>query len=244
MYKHFIAISSVYSKGMRIAWHYTSDKYDPEVVQSFLNSVKKKVGEIQLGIHRISTESKDWNSVVESDNYFADIIVYTEQSTFISMISDDQELKALDVAKFILSIKPISHLKLQKLIYLSYEKFLKRTGVKLFTDDIFAWKHGPVIENVYDVFKTHGSEEIHSEEEEEVLIFSSDIKATASLAKVFASEYGLLAFNVIVETVQEHDDKTAWDLVNLTHVKGGPWDTVYKEGYNKLISDEIILSYS
>lgn len=244
MVKHFIAVSSLYSQGLRIAWHYTAEKIDQKIIQDFLEMVKKKQGEIQLGVHMVTTDSLSWDSVVKSDGYFSDIIVYADKESFISLITEDQALTALDVAKFILSIKPVSHLKLQKLLYFSYEKFIRLAGEKLFDDKIYAWKHGPVIETVYDAFKSYGSTDIESQDDTEVMIHSSELIAPASFAKIFTSEHGMLAIDTIQSIVNDYAIATAWDLVELTHKEGTPWEKVFKPGQNKLITDEIIISYS
>lgn len=244
MVKHFIAISSLYSKGFRIAWHYSADKYDQVVVQDFLNRVNKKFGDIQLGVHVINTDSVSWASVENSDSYFKDIIVLKDQEDFISHISRDQSLSALDIAKYILSIGPITHLKLQKLLYFAYADFLVATGEQLFKDKIYAWKHGPVVETVYEHYKAYGAEDIEFEDESKVIIISTELLVPASLTKILTSEHGLLAFDTIGNVVVKYLDSSPWDLVNITHRPGSPWDKVYKPDQNKPISDEMILAYS
>lgn len=39
--------------------------------------------------------------------------------------------------------------KLQKLLYIIYKTYLKKTGIPLFAERIEAWKSGPVVRNVY-----------------------------------------------------------------------------------------------
>lgn len=243
MFKHFIAVSSVYSEGIRMAWHYTAEKYDANVVQDFLKLLKKKHGEIQLGIHRMSTNSPDWDSVLEADSYFKDLIVVEDYHKFIDIIKVEQKLDALDVAKFILSVRPMSHLKLQKLLYLSYEKFLKSTGEKLFTDPIVAWKYGPVVESVYEEFKGNGANPIPFEDDE-VILSSHQLSVTPSFMRVLSSEHGVTSIDTITSVLQEYIDLTPWDLVEVTHQVGKPWQKVYRQNENKVITDEIILSYS
>ncbi len=244
MYKHFIAVSSLYSKGIRIAWHYSSENLDASVIQGFLNSFKKKYGGIQLGVHRLTTDSPDWDSVKEKDAYFNDLVVVKNPDEFIRMLSSDHELNAIDIAKFILSVMPMSHLKLQKLLYLSYERFLKKTGVPLFKDEIHAWKYGPVVESVYDVFKTHGSSVIPYEEDDKVLLSTEEIAVSPSFMRILVSEHGEATLTIIHSVLKDFAHYTAWELVDITHEDGKPWKRVYKEGSNKRITDDIILSCS
>lgn len=243
MFKHFIAVSSVYSEGIRIAWHYTAEKYDANVVQDFLKLLKKKHGEIQLGIHRITTNSSEWESVIHADSYFKDLIVMEDYHKFIDTMKAEQKLEALDVAKFILSVRPMSHLKLQKLLYLSYERFLKATGEKLFDDPIVAWKFGPVVESVYEEYKGNGADPLPSEEDD-VILSSHQFAVTPSFMRLLSSEHGLTSIDIITSVLKEYLDLSAWDLVEITHQVGKPWHKVYRQSENKVITDEMILSYS
>ncbi len=45
--------------------------------------------------------------------------------------------------------KPISNLKLQKMLYFLWVDYYKKTKCELYLDDICAWKLGPVVPNVY-----------------------------------------------------------------------------------------------
>lgn len=242
MYKHFIAISSLYSKGMRIAWHYSSKSLEPTVIQGFLNSVKEKLGDIQLGVHRLVTDSPDWDSVKNKDSYFADLVVIKNPDNFIEMLSYDNELNAMDIAKFILSVIPMTHLKLQKILYFCYEKYLKKTGAPLFKDEIYAWKYGPVVENVYHEFKTHGSGVIPYEEDDDIIIHTEEIAVTPSFMRILVSDHGEATISIILSVLKEYGKYSAGELVDLTHKKGTPWDKVYEEGLNNRISDDVILS--
>lgn len=243
MFKHFIAVSSVYSEGIRMAWHYTAESYDPNVVQNFFKLLKKKHGEIQLGIHRISTHSLEWDSVVKADSYFKDLIVIEDYNKFIDIIRSEQKLNALDVAQFILSIKPMSHLKLQKLLYLSYERFLKATGEKLFEEPIVAWKYGPVVESVYEAYKGNGSNPIPAEDDD-VMLSSHQVAVTPSFMRILSSEHGLTSIDTITAVLKDYIDLSPWELVEVTHEEGKPWHKVYRVNKNKVITDEIILSHS
>lgn len=130
------------------------------------------------------------------------------------------------------------------MIFFVYEEFLKITGVRLFNDEIYAWKHGPVVESVYDVFKVHRSSLIDYEEDDNVLIYSSDLAISPSFMRIISTEHGKVALDTIHEIIKKYIHLDAWDLVDMTHQEGKPWIKVYKSGMNKLITDEIILSYS
>lgn len=48
---------------------------------------------------------------------------------------------------------PITPMKLQRLLYLAYKKYLKENGLPLFSTRFEAWKYGPVIRFLHDKLK-------------------------------------------------------------------------------------------
>lgn len=61
-----------------------------------------------------------------------------------------------DVANEFLSIKSMTHKKLQKLCYYAQGWSLGLTGELLFREKIEAWIHGPVCPYLYSIYKIHG----------------------------------------------------------------------------------------
>lgn len=51
----------------------------------------------------------------------------------------------------------LDHLQLQKLVYFAHAVYFKRNKEPLIADPVFAWKHGPVIQTLYDALKRYGS---------------------------------------------------------------------------------------
>ncbi|WP_062052373.1 Panacea domain-containing protein [Bacillus sp. JCM 19034] len=242
---HFIAILSHYKSGARIGWHYAAENnLDKEKIQEFYSIFKKCCGDIQIGIHKLSTDSLDWSSVANKDSFFKDVIVTKDVEHFVKMASTDKRLTAYDVAKYILAHLPCSHLKLQKLIYFSYTEFLTRTGEKLFDDKIVAFKYGPVVENVFFKFRHHGRNPIDYVEDDVFEISSSDIAVKPSFMKIYSSEHGLLALKCITEVLNKYKDFSASKLVDLTHVPDGPWSQVFRPGENREITDDLIIKSS
>jgi uncharacterized phage-associated protein len=54
----------------------------------------------------------------------------------------------------------ITHLKLQKLIYILYAHYLARTNDALFPDRFEAWKYGPALSMIYYVFRNYSADPI------------------------------------------------------------------------------------
>lgn len=241
---HFIAIASVYSRGIRMGWHYAEEnRLDKAKIQYFLDAFKAKCGEQVLGIHKIVTHSKDWASVIEKDSFFQDVIAIDKIDEFINYVAMDKELLAYDVAKFMLSIVPMTHLKLQKMLYLTYADFLVKTGKKLFGENIVTYKYGPVIEEVFHKFRTYGSTPIDLQEDARYALSTDQKIITPSFMKIIVSEHGVLAAENVLETIDRYASLSAYDLVEITHAKNGPWDRIYRLGRNSIISDKVIKNY-
>ncbi len=130
-------------------------------------------------------------------------------------------LRAKEVAKWFLlrnkveqdqdeCVESISNLKLQKLLYYAQGIHLAVTDEILFEEDIYAWKHGPVVPDVYDEYKVNKGNPIEVLEDknnyELTIKVQNDKKAADTLEFVF-NEYG---------------QYSAWGLRNMTHNER-PW---------------------
>ena len=125
---------------------------------------------------------------------------------------------ALEIARYIISRcsghkNPISNLQLQKILYFVQVGYLKSTGNMLFKDDFLAWQLGPVVQSVYDKYFVYGSSRIYDS-------YATDIDGEVR--------------KIIDPIIDEKLFKSAWDLVNEAHVKGGPWDISYN-GYKNTV---------
>lgn len=139
--------------------------------------------------------------------------------------------KALDVAKWFLSYNKImmdsggaeyiSNLKLQKLLYYAQGIFLAVTGAPLFSEDIQAWTHGPVVPVVYHAYKENGDQGILPPQNFDLSIFSDE-----------ESE-------LLTEVYNEFGQYSAWKLRNMTHEET-PWKSTERGG---VISISAIKNY-
>ncbi|PKE22794.1 MULTISPECIES: Panacea domain-containing protein [Staphylococcaceae] len=243
MYKHFLIITPYHKSGHRIAWHkILSSKDDFSKANSVLERLMKKTGDLNVATHIITTDSKHPDSIVKKDKFFEDVAFYTDEESFIEQYKEELELTANDIAKFILSrYNTITHLKLQKLIYLCYEDFMRKTGVPLFKDEIYAFPLGPVIMNVYNKYTGGQKEYIELEEDDSVFLGSIMTNTRPSFSKILFSEVGIAALESITETLAENIRVPAYDLVEKTHQKGSPWRKIYKKGVPaKIIPVEVI----
>lgn len=239
MYYHYVVIGSSYEKGTRLGYHESqSTPIDSDLIKKTLSKIRKETGRSDFGIHMIITDSPTWESVIEKDSFFKDVIRVNDMGDFISITSTDGKVTAKDIAKFFVSYKGITQLKLQKLIYLAYANYLEKTNKKLFSEKIVAYKYGPVIEEIYQEYKQHKREPIEEDEKTYVL---EDVEFPQVLVRLSLADDGPRVLEMLIDTLKEYGDKTASELVQITHVKDGPWDSVYVPRRNCIISDELIL---
>ncbi len=133
-------------------------------------------------------------------------------------------MEALKVAKYIITEsmrmdKPVSNLKLQKLLYFVQGVTLIMTGKPAFDDSLEAWKYGPVVPSVYYNFSSYGSDPILME-------YMSDVDLDSIRDHI----------DYVIDTFK---DTSAISLVNETHRKGSPWYYAYNQGDGFISNDKI-----
>ena len=130
--------------------------------------------------------------------------------------------------------RPLTQMKLQKMVYFAQGVHLALYKEPLVQDTFQAWKYGPVIPDIYNIYKYYGSSPINDTE-------------WVSLAK-----YEDASLSKLTEDAKESVDYT-WSLLkdtnaiklsNWTHESGSPWKTSYVEGVNEVsIPNEAIQKY-
>lgn len=134
---------------------------------------------------------------------------------------------AMEVARYIITRcseegRAISNLKLQKMLYFLWVDFYKKTGRKLFLDDICAWQLGPVVPEVYYEYCPYGGRPIFAE-------YTSEIKNKDQ--------------RILDDLIRKYIDIPASVLVSRTHKSGSAWDRIYKNGLGnrKIIPFSLII---
>jgi uncharacterized phage-associated protein len=118
----------------------------------------------------------------------------------------------------------ITHLKLQKLLYYAQGAALALTGEPLFDDEIYAWKHGPVVLSVYQAYKKHKDAPILP-------------KHKATTLPTFQQQF-------VSEVYAKYRRFDASDLVRMTH-KEQPWistsssDEITQESIRHYFMEEV-----
>jgi uncharacterized phage-associated protein len=143
--------------------------------------------------------------------------------------------------------KPISPMKLQKLVYFAHGWYLAFMGKPLINEPVEAWKFGPVIPSLYHSLKAYGNRDVTDA--------LTDNPWDSLLDHAYGShEYSVdngpdpqeneLAKQFIKRVWDVYSGFSAVQLSNLTHNEDAPWNqTPDKEKQHTVIHQEKIREY-
>lgn len=134
---------------------------------------------------------------------------------------------AMTIAKYIINKcveigRPVSNLKLQKILYYVQGEYMKyNNGRTLFEDDIEAWQYGPVVPEVYYNYNGFASSNI---------ILTSEVDLPLDIK------------NIIDPVIKDKSRFNAWTLVEQTHSEL-PWKKAYIGMDKNVIKKEFLQEY-
>jgi uncharacterized phage-associated protein len=128
--------------------------------------------------------------------------------------------------------RPLTPLKLIKLVYIAYGWMLALMGRKLFDDKIEAWMHGPVIPSLYHEFKHFGKTPV-TDRATCVDYFDMDSFEPRI-------EHDRETLGILDKVWAAYHRFSGWTLREKTHAVGTPWESTYAAGQNAVIEDELI----
>lgn len=243
MITHFIFMSSSYSLGKRIALDFiVVDEEIQDRLKEYLDKITTECGkDVSISTHMIQAEDTTWESVCRADHFFKGVEVISSLDKFIKLIKKDRKLEGIDVAKYILSKTKCTQLKLQKLVYLCFADYLCDTGKELFTDPIYAFKYGPVVDTVYEKYKKYGYKPIEEEKED----IDTTVSEMPAKSRILFAEDGTEKIISIDSTLKKYGCLTAGQLVDLTHRESTPWTMTPKSTwpFYSEIKPEVIKQY-
>lgn len=141
-------------------------------------------------------------------------------------------VKAMDVANFFVNLfnddpqECMTNLRLNKLLYFAQAWSLARLDKPLFDEEIQAWDYGPVIPEVYKAFRPCGRDRIADQSGD----YSQD---------VFTSDQ----LQLLLDVLNEYGKYATSGLVSITHETGSPWESVYEQGKNNVITKQSMKEY-
>lgn len=128
--------------------------------------------------------------------------------------------------------RPLTPIKLIKLVYIAYGWVLALLNRRLFGERIEAWKHGPVIPSLYHEFKHFGKAPI-TDRATSVDYF--DMEQTEPRI-----DHDKETLEVLDKVWAAYHRYSGWTLRDKTHDVGTPWEQTYNGHRNEVIEDELI----
>ena len=118
----------------------------------------------------------------------------------------------------------MTNLRLQKILYFAQGWSLARFGKKLFEEPIEAWEYGPVVPVCYYWYNGYGKD-----------FLKAEMPPRSSFT---ADEYELL-----FDTWAAVSKFSTWQLVDMTHEQGTPWDMIWNHSDARQIPTDQIAEY-
>lgn len=137
--------------------------------------------------------------------------------------------------------RPITNLALQKIVYFCHVWSLVKLERPLIKHKFEAWQHGPVLQYLYQEFKSYDKEPIKTRALALDVNTGKKIVASCTIDEATTS--------LLNQVIDFYSRLSAGYLVDLSHVRGGPWETVWNHGGSinpgmKIDNDEIVVFYS
>ena len=131
------------------------------------------------------------------------------------------------VANFVLDYcerngRSVTNLSLQKIVYFCHVWSLTKLGRPLVRHSFEAWQHGPVLQYLYREFKAYDASPIRGR--------ARRIEPKTGERVIVPYEFDGPTAGLLGQVVEFYSRLSAFDLVELTHVSGGPWDAVWHHG--------------
>lgn len=129
--------------------------------------------------------------------------------------------------------KPVTQMKLQKMVYFAHGYHLAKFNEPL-VDEIFeAWKYGPVVPAIYQTYKLYGSRDINDTFLVELFDGNMDL-----------SKIDTKGWEAISYTWDVTKDLSALNLSIWSHKNGSPWAAAFTPDVNNIpIKNDVIKNF-
>ena len=134
--------------------------------------------------------------------------------------------------------RPLTHMQVQKLVYLAHGWNLAAYDNGLIEDDIEAWEFGPVIRRLYDALRIYGRGPIAR-----LLRWGDDTPFKSDDCEEAFAQLTPEEIGIIDLVWEKYGEFPAFKLSALTHEEGTPWSNAFTQGRNKVIEDASIRDY-
>lgn len=134
--------------------------------------------------------------------------------------------------------RQLTHMQLQKLVYLAHGWNLAVNGRELIEDEFEAWEFGPVVRKLYNALARYGKNYVSS-----LIRWGDDTPFSADDDGVARAPLDAQELAVVDKVWEQYRGFEAFQLSALTHAKRSPWEKYYEKGKNRVIDNNAIWDY-
>ena len=127
--------------------------------------------------------------------------------------------------------KPLTIMPLVKYVYLAHGWHLGYHGEPLIFHAVEAWRHGPVVPEVYSAFRPRG-----------LVVSGPAIKPNPPFG-AYDADFSDTEREIIEQVFDAYSPLHPFVISELTHEPGTPWDQVKDKGFYAAIPNDIIRAY-
>lgn len=129
--RHYIILSSSYSKGTRIGLHFAGNELSTHMplINNLLNTFSDRIS-----VHSLETAGNTFADVVAYDAFFCGVSVITNVDEFIRLIKLDQTLVGQNIIEYALAVKDVSADNLLAMLRQTFLVYKELYSAELFTD--------------------------------------------------------------------------------------------------------------
>ena len=124
------------------------------------------------------------------------------------------------IANFVLDVcdgqgRTISNLSMQKIVFFCHVWSLIRLRTPLIRQTFEAWEHGPVLQYLYREFKEY--------DDNPILKRARRMNPETGEFEIVREDFDPATLKLLHEVVNFYSRLRPYDLVEISHVQGGPW---------------------
>lgn len=148
--------------------------------------------------------------------------------------------KALDVSEYLIVLgdreqRHVSNMSLQKILYFLQGIHIAHFDTPLFNEKIYAWSYGPVVKDMYHIYKMYGNDSIYPLNAGEKNFYFS-----LSVMRHNGNPDNLKNKDFIFDVWNVFKNYTPSQLVELTHAYDSPWYDIHLKYDGNIPRDEEI----
>ncbi|MCR1901101.1 Panacea domain-containing protein [Ligilactobacillus apodemi] len=184
-----------------------------------------------ISIHVINDRGQTFADIQRLDLYFTKVIQVESMAELIKKLEQQGQLKADDMAAYLVQRYQLNAFLLQKTLYYIYADYLEKYASSPFVANFEAFDHGPVETEVYRKYR-------YTNNLEEDVAFNDKLAVCP-----YTTELLDLSELTVAKCCSQYQG--AWDdqTKNLTHRAGTPWSRAYARKMDVTILDEDIIKY-